>query len=364
MLSNDVIKILNSLAPEHLADSWDNSGLQIGSRRKEVKKILVSLDFCREVLNKAIFEGFDMVVTHHPFFFGEIKNLSTDGVRGEMIRDTIKHDIVVYSAHTNIDVAKDGMNKLIAEKLGLGKTAPIAPTSTDSLYKLAVYVPKEDGEKLRTAAGDAGAGSLGNYDHCSFTLSGEGRFRPLEGSDPHIGSKDKLEVVEELKLEFVVEKSKLKYVLDAVLEAHPYEEVAYDIYRLENEVESMGYGGIGTIEREQSLIDFAKSAKEKLQCSEVRVYGDLEQKIKIVAFCGGSGASFIGSVAGKADVYVTGDIKYHDAQKAKEEGLALIDAGHFGTEHIIVDYLANFLREKTGLEVGISKHDFSEHTTL
>lgn len=364
MLSNDIIEIICGIAPESLADSWDNSGLQMGSRRREVEKILVVLDLERNAVKKAVEEGFDMIVTHHPFFFKDIKNISTDGTRGEIIKEIIKHDIVVYSAHTSIDVSKDGMNRVISEKLGLKEISPIVTTARDSLYKVAVYAPKEDGEKIRSAAGVAGAGNIGNYDNCSFTISGEGRFRPLEGSEPHVGSKDKLELVEEEKLEFVVEKSKLQEVVEAVLQAHPYEEVAYDVYRLENEGKPYGYGGIGELDVEQSLIEFAKCLKEQLGCGELRVYGDLDTSVKRVAFCGGSGASFIGSVAGKADVYVTGDIKYHDTQKASEEGLALIDAGHFGTEQHIVDHLAEFLSQETGLEVERFKHDFSDHITL
>jgi putative NIF3 family GTP cyclohydrolase 1 type 2 len=173
------------------------------------------------------------------------------------------------------------------------------------------------------------------------------------------------EVVEE-KLEFVSEGWRLNKVLDSILKAHPYEEVAYDVYKLENEGKSYGYGGLGKLDGGETLREFAKSVKEKLRCGEVRVYGDIEKRVEKVAFCGGSGASFIEKVAGKADVYVTGDIKYHDAQRASELGLSLIDAGHFGTEKHILASLVSYLRDKveSGVEVVAFEYDLSQYTRL
>lgn len=366
MLANDIMEAMEILAPEQLADSWDNTGLQIGSKFRKVQKILVSLDLEKNAVEKAIDESCDMIITHHPFFFGDIKRLSTDGTRGEIIKSVIKSDITVYSAHTNLDIARDGMNRILAEKLELSDVVPISPTYSEELYKVAVYVPKVDSERLRAVLGKAGAGNIGNYEYCSFTVEGMGRFSPIEGANPHIGRVGSLEEVIEEKIEVISEKRRLKKVIDAMKESHPYEEVAYDVYRLENEGEKYGYGGIGNLEKSETLESFAKQTKEKLGCSEIKVYGDIGKRVEKVAFCGGSGASFIEKVAGLADVYVTGDIKYHDAQKAVELGLALIDGGHFGTEKHIIECISSFLKGRIGSEVEIIpfEYDFSEHTTF
>lgn len=365
MLAKDLIATIEKIAPEYLADSWDNSGLQIGSRNRKVEKVLVSLDLDEKTMEKAIETSCDMVITHHPFFFKEMKCVETDSSRGRIVELAIKNNVTVYSAHTNLDVSSRGVNDLLAKKLNLRGACPIVKTHSDTLYKLAVYVPVEDADHVRATMAKAGAGSLGDYDSCSFTIRGMGRFKPGDGSDPHIGSQGKLEEVLEEKIEVVVGEAQKSEVIGAMMEVHPYEEVAYDVYRLENIGDSLGYGAVGSIDT-VDLRSFSELAKQVLDCDYVKVYGNLDREISTVAVCGGSGASFIDAVSKRADVYLTGDIKYHDAQRAKEVGLALIDAGHFGTEKHVVKFLKDYLEEELEGKVSVESFtsDLSQHTLI
>lgn len=356
MKAKRVINILNNLAPSYLIDSWDNSGLQIGSTDIEVDKVLISLDLTKDALKKAIENKVNMIITHHPFFFGNMKNISFDNPKGEMIRDIIKNDILVFSMHTNLDMCVGGINDIISEKLDLKNIKPLSKFYSDKLYKLSVFVPLTHTDKVREALGDSGAGYIGNYSHCTFNMKGIGTFLPREDTNPYIGETGKLEKVEEEKVETIIDEHKLQSTISAMIKAHPYEEVAYDIYPLKNTGKSYGYGRVGKLESEVNLKEFANQVKESLECDTIRVYGNLDRSIKKVAVCGGSGASFISS-ANKvgADVYITGDIKYHDAQLAQELGIAVIDAGHFNTEKHSIEFLKAHLKENTD-EVEIITH--------
>lgn len=364
MLSKDVVKLMESLAPVHFAESWDNSGMQMGSNEKEVKKILISLDLNTLSVEKAVREKCDMIITHHPFFFGETKSLVTDGVRGNIIREIIKNDITVYSMHTNLDVAENGVSKVIGKKLGLENVSPLVKTYKDEMYKVTVYVPKEDANMLRETIGKAGGGKLGDYEYCSFSVTGEGRFKPLKGANPHIGEVGKAETVIEEKIEFIVLKSGLKKVISAMIKAHPYEEVGYDVFPLTNGGVDYGYGGFACLSESLTLLELGEIVKKSLELEDVRVYGELESKVSSVSFCGGSGASFIREASKVSDVYITGDVKYHDAQRAKEEGLFLIDAGHFGMEKHIVESLKDFFEKSTDLDIVTSTENFYGYKTL
>lgn len=358
MLARDIIKLMNSIAPPELIEkSWDNSGLQVGSLEKEIKSILVTLDVSPITVKYALDNNIDMIISHHPFLFTPIKAISQDNIKGKMIVDLIKSDILVYSAHTNLDSAENGISAILAEKLGLINTDILTISYTDKLYKVVTYVPISHSNIVRKAMTDGGAGHIGKYSHCTFNTKGVGTFIPREGATPYIGETNKIEYVEEEKIETIVAEKDLRNVINSMLNAHPYEEVAYDIYNLHNKGKDYGYGRVGELEKEKTLLDVAVLVKEILDCDNVKLYGNPDEIIKRVAVCGGNGIDFLNDVySNKADVYITGDIKYHDAQIALENGISIIDAGHFYTEKIIISYIKNFLDDIIQKEICVMSY--------
>ncbi|MGX6442778.1 Nif3-like dinuclear metal center hexameric protein [Neobacillus sp. K501] len=325
---HELIQLFEQFSPKGLAMEGDKIGLQVGRLNKKVERVMIALDVLEEVIDEAIEKNVQLIIAHHPPIFRPLKNVITDTVQGRMIEKLIKHDIAVYAAHTNLDVATGGVNDLLAEALGLENPEVLVPTYETELKKLVVFVPSSHEGELREALGRAGAGHIGNYSHCSFSTSGTGRFLPGMNTNPHIGQEGKLEVVDEVKIETIVPEQLLKKVLTAMLKAHPYEEVAYDIYPVENKGEVLGLGRIGTV-NEMSLAEFAESVKTALEVDKVRVVGDLTSKIKKVAVLGGDGNKYFSHAKFKgADVYVTGDIYYHTAHDAMMQGLNMVDPGH------------------------------------
>lgn len=340
-----VISILEKFAPRQSAEEWDSGiGLQIGDPRQKIKSIFLSLDLDMRVLQEAKAAKAEMLVVHHTPFFKPLKNLRSDLPNGRLITEIIKNGMALYTLHTNLDAVSGGVNDVLAAKLKLQDVAILSPGSKQKLYKLVVYTPLEYNEQVRQALSKAGAGWIGNYSDCSFQVKGTGAFKPQEGTDPFIGTIGKLERVEEIRLETIVYEQKLSSVVKAMIKAHPYEEVAYDVYLLANEAVTAGLGRIGQLAEPVTLEKFITIVKENLAIDTLRYCGEKEKMIRKVAVCGGSGmyywqqALFAG-----ADVLLTADIKYHDAQDAIANGLALVDAGHFATEQPVMPVLADIL---------------------
>lgn len=339
----NVVKKIEKLFPKKLAEKWDNIGLLIGDVNKEVKNILIALEVTSEVVDEAIENNVDMIITHHPLIFGSIKNIKTDNPIGNMIYRLIKEDISVYSMHTNLDVAFGGTNDLLSDLIGLKDKKVLVPTFSEPYYKIVVYVPKDAKEKVFNAMCEADAGHIGEYSHCTFQSIGVGTFMPKEGANPYIGETNNIEHVDEIKLETIVSQVNLNKALSKMIDAHPYEEVAYDLFKLENKSEKYGLGRVGRID-EINLKDIALKLKDKLNLDNIKVVGNMNKTIKKVALCTGSGASFIDNAhSASCDLYITGDVKYHEAQNAKELGIAVIDAGHFETENIVCDVIGKNL---------------------
>ncbi|NLO89840.1 MAG: Nif3-like dinuclear metal center hexameric protein [Clostridia bacterium] len=342
----DVMEAVEKIAPRELAEKWDNVGLLVGNPAEKVEKIIVALDVTPEVVEEALQEGAHMIVSHHPLIFKPLTHVRADTPMGDMLFKLIKNNVKVYAAHTNLDNYEWGTNYFLAQKLGLEETEILKPAE-EGLYKIVVFVPRGYEDRVRDAMGDAGAGWIGNYSHCSFMAPGTGTFKPLEGADPFIGSKGKLEKVEELRLETIVPESLRNKVIRAMLNAHPYEEVAYDVYRLENNGSGNGLGRIGYLKEEMSLYDFGEKVKRDLGIKHVKLAGPLKKAVRKVAVCGGAGTSAMAAAKKKgAEVFVSGDIKYHEALEAWQEGLALVDAGHYATEWAVVPALAEYLRKE------------------
>ncbi|UTR09376.1 Nif3-like dinuclear metal center hexameric protein [Evansella sp. LMS18] len=355
-----LIQAFESFSPKAYAVEGDKIGLQIGTLNKKVKKVMIALDVIEPVVDEAVEEGVDLIIAHHPIIFKPIKALRTDQTYGRTIEKLIKNDITVYAAHTNLDVAPGGVNDLMAEALGLEDTEVLVETFEDTLKKLVVFVPENEAGKVRDALGNAGAGYIGNYSHCSFNTKGTGTFKPGEGTDPFIGEQGKMEYVDEVKIETVFPASIEKKVIRAVMDSHPYEEVAYDIYELAVPGEKYGLGRIGRLKEEMSLKEFAGHVKAAYGVDGVRVTGDLGKSIKKVAVLGGDGNKYVSAALFKgADAFVTGDVYYHVAHDAMLEGLAMVDPGH-NVEKIMKDgvkqILDGFIKENNyGTEVISSK---------
>ncbi|MGN7940733.1 Nif3-like dinuclear metal center hexameric protein [Virgibacillus sp. 6R] len=334
---NEVIQLFEQFSPKSYALEGDKIGLQIGKLNKPIQHVMITLDVVEEVIDEAIEKKVDLLIAHHPPIFRPLKKLTTDTTYGRMIEKCIKHDIAVYVAHTNLDVAFGGVNDLLADALQLHNTEVLIPTYEDKLKKLVVYVPVTHEEQVRKAIGDAGAGHLGNYSHCTFKTIGNGSFLPEEGALPFIGKLGEIEVVEEARIETVIPASIEKKVIQAMLKAHPYEEVAYDIYSLEQQGTQLGLGRIGYLEDELTLKEFAEHVKNSLKVDRVRMVGNEGDIIKKVAVLGGDGNKYIQQAKFKgADVYVTGDLYFHVAHDALMLGLNVIDPGHH-VEKVMID---------------------------
>ncbi|MBO8171371.1 MAG: Nif3-like dinuclear metal center hexameric protein [Bacillaceae bacterium] len=341
-----VIQYMEQLAPKHLAMEGDKIGLHVGTLDKEVKKVMVTLDVLEEVVDEAIEQDVDLIIAHHAVIFRPLKHLRTDLPAGRLYEKLIKHDIAVYTAHTNLDVAEGGVNDLLAEKLGLQDTEILEPLHTEPLKKIVVFIPKDHLEPVMNAMSEAGAGWIGNYSHCTFQLEGTGTFMPREGTDPFIGKQGKLEKVEEIRLETIVPQGLQAKVIRAMIKAHPYEEVAYDVYPVDQPGKTYGIGRIGRLSEPVSLQELAEQVKKAYDVPHLRVVGSLDRQVQKVAILGGDGNSFVGKAMFKgADVMITGDVYYHTAHDALAGGLSLIDPGHH-VEKVMKEGVARVLCDK------------------
>lgn len=325
------------MAPPGLAESWDNSGLQLGDPTATISRIMVALDATPAVIESALASACNLLVTHHPLIFTAQKSISAATPLGSVIHTAIRGNLAVVSMHTNFDCAEGGLNDLLAERIGLSTCIPLQVTSTRELAKLVVYVPEDYLEPVRSALLPHGE-VLGAYGGCSFSSPGEGTFTPLAGATPFMGSVGRQERVAECRLELLVERSALPRAIKTLLASHPYEEPAYDVYPLLNEGRSFGLGRIGRLAEPITLASLAARLRHDLAAPGLRFVGDADAVVRKVALCSGAGASLLRtSVRAGADVLVTGDVKYHEAREAEDLGIALIDAGHFPTEIIMVE---------------------------
>lgn len=343
---NEIIRIFEESYPKHLAASWDNVGLLIGTLDKEVTNVLVTLDVSLEVVDEAIEQGAQLIIAHHSIIFKPLKSIDTSTTYGKIIEKCIKNNITIYSAHTNLDTAENGVSHLLANALNLQNTKILDITHKDTVKKLGVYVPETYAKQVKDAIHQAGAGILGNYSHCSFTVEGEGSFMAENGANPFMGEIGEIGKVKEIRIETLFPASIENSVIEAMIKSHPYEEVAYDIMVVENYGTYYGYGKIGTLEKKMTLEEFAEYVKVKLDTKFVRMVGNNNDVIEKVAVLGGDGNDFIDIVIkAKADVFVTGDIKYHIAQDAQMGGLHIIDPGH-NVEKIMKKGVRDYMVDK------------------
>ena len=350
----DIAKAVEHIAPSCLAEEWDNCGLQAGDPAAEVGRVLVALTPLPEVFEEAEEKGADFLLFHHPLIFRPIKSVNTASYPGDLLARAIRNDLAVYAAHTSYDAAPSGVSAALAQTLGLrGPLRVVAPRG--DLRKLVVFVPEEDVETVAQALAAAGAGVIGDYTECTFRTRGAGTFRGGDRSNPYLGERGRLEMVDEVRVETVVPAHAVDRAVEAATAAHPYEELAMDLYPVEGFPEGCGYGRLGAVPEPLSPAELGEHVSISLGFP-ARLVADSGGRIQRVAVLGGSGGSFIPEAASSgADAYVTGDIDYHDALLAESLDLTVIDAGHAATELPSLGPLARRLGETVSVPVEVSR---------
>jgi dinuclear metal center YbgI/SA1388 family protein len=343
MIVKDVTKYLEKIAPLNLQESYDNSGLQVGDYKSEVKGILVSLDVTLEVIEDAIQQQCNLIVAHHPVIFGEIKNLNKSSLTGSIVFKAIKNNINIYAIHTNLDNVPNGVNGKIAEVIGLKRKKILLPKQ--NLLKLVVFVPESHSEKVSQALFSSGAGNIGNYKNCIFSSFGQGSFLPISGSKPFMGKEGEVEKVKEEKLEVIFPDYILPEIIQSMNRVHPYEEVAYDIFKLQNNSKS-GSGLIGELEKPMEELKFLNLIKKKFNVATIKHTKLINKPIKKIAVCGGSGSFLLkNAIIENADIFITSDFKYHQFFEA-DNSILIADIGHYESEQFTIDLISDFLMKK------------------
>ncbi|WP_276976106.1 Nif3-like dinuclear metal center hexameric protein [Flavobacterium filum] len=345
MQLHTITPILEALAPLAYAEDFDNVGLLVGNPQQEITGILVCHDALEAVVDEAIQKKCNLIVCFHPILFSGLKKITGKTYVERVVMKAIKHDIAIYAVHTALDNHPEGVNKIICNQLGLKKTKILVPKE-QFIRKLVTFTIPENHQQLRNALFEAGAGNIGNYEDCSFNSKGIGTYMGNEHSNPEIGERYEFVESEEIKIEVTFEKHLEPKILKALFTHHVYEEVAYEIYELQNQHQNIGLGMIGELENEMPERDFLQYVKEKMKCENIRHSAFMNKPIKKVAVLGGAG-SFAIQQAKKmgADAFLTADLKYHQFYEAENQ-LLLADIGHYESERYTKNYIVDFLIKK------------------
>lgn len=345
MLIEDVINALESIAPPILQEDYDNAGLITGSEKDVCTGCIVCLDTTEDVIQEAIDMGYNLVVAHHPIVFKGLKKITGKNYVERTIIKAIQNNIAIYAIHTNLDNVLQGVNGNIADKIGLQNCRTILPKE-NTLRKLSIFVPKTHEDVVLNALFSAGAGNIGKYAECSFASVGTGSFKASEGSKPFVGKHGIRHLEQEAKLEVIYPFWLQNIIISAMLQAHPYEEVAYDIFELKNPVSEFGSGIIGTLSEEIPINDFLVNLSKIFDLQCIKHTKIIKNNIKTIALCGGAGSFLIANaISTGADAYITSDIKYHEFFDADGK-ILLIDIGHFESEQFTIDLILEVLKQK------------------
>ena len=345
MLLQQLIQHLESYAPPAFQESYDNAGLLLGDKTRDITAALVALDVTEAVIEEAISKKCELIICHHPLIFNGIKRITGSNEVERCLIRTIKNDLAIYAAHTNLDSITGGVNSKICEKIGLVNCRILSP-AINLLVKLVAYVPNDHLETVRTAIFAAGAGEIGNYDQCSYSSAGAGTFRGNENSVPFVGSAGQMHTEPEIRLETIVPRHLMGKVVAALKAAHPYEEVAYDLLPLENGYSTVGMGMIGELEVPADETLVLESIKAIFECKMIKHTALLNKKIKKIAVCGGSGSFLISkAIAEGADLFISADFKYHDFFEA-DMAIVLADIGHYESEQFTKEVLKEIVLKK------------------
>jgi dinuclear metal center YbgI/SA1388 family protein len=345
MQLKEITKYLEQLAPLSSQESYDNSGLIVGDPEMEISAVLVSLDCTEAILDEAISLGANLIIAHHPIVFKGLKRLNGANYVERTVIKAIKNDTAIYAIHTNLDNYRFGVNHEIGRRLGLHDLKVLQPAK-DTLSKLVVYVPHDQVEHVRNVMFESGSGNIGDYSDCSFELEGDGSFRPGDNTNPAVGEIGKREIVKETRIEVLVSNHSIGQVVQGMIKAHPYEEVAYDVIPIKNLNQYEGAGMIGELLEPMDESNFLHQLKEKFGCGVIRHTDLLGKPIRKVAFCGGSGSFLLtNAMRQKADIFITGDFKYHEFFDA-EEKIVIADIGHYESEQFTIDLIGELLKKK------------------
>lgn len=361
MKVSDIAETIEGIVPAALAQDWDNVGLLVGDASAQVKNVLLTIDVTKEVLAEARRLKTDLIVSYHPVIWDGLKKVTAQGPTAT-VYDLIKSGISVYSIHTSLDVLAGGVNDGLAEMLGIENAEPLGDFVSNpagDTYKLAVFVPIDAMARLANAVFAAGAGNIGNYSHCGWSTEGTGTFKPLEGAKPAIGSKGKVEKVREMRLEAVVPAAKLDAVIAAMKKAHPYEMPAYDVYRMHDPQGRFGLGRIGKLAKPMRISPLIERIEKATGARAVGLVGDTKRLVRTAAVCAGTCGPILSKViAAKADLYLTGELKHHQALAAQEAGLTCICLSHTVSERFILKKLSRQLKNRLkSVTIRISKKD-------
>lgn len=341
----EITNYLENLAPLSLQESYDNSGLIVGDANANISSVLVTLDVTEEIIDEAIEKKAQLIVAHHPIIFLGLKKITGKNYVERTIIKAIKNDIAIYAAHTNIDSITGGVNSKICEKLQLQNCKILQPAN-GQLKKLITFIPVDHSNKVRKAVFSAGAGNIGNYDSCGYTTEGEGTFRGNENSQPFVGEKGKIHSEKEIRFETVFPNNLQGKVINALLNSHPYEEVAYDIYSIDNKFDKVGMGMIGTLAKPISEKEFLNQLKKTFNTGVIKHTALKGKNVIKVAVCGGSGSFLLKqAISAKADFFVSGDFKYHQFFDA-ENKIVIADVGHFESEQFTKELFYELLTKK------------------
>jgi dinuclear metal center YbgI/SA1388 family protein len=345
MILRDIVSYLDTEVPLSFQESYDNSGLQVGEPEKEITSALLTLDVTEEVLAEAIEAGCNLIISHHPLIFSGIKKVTGKYFTDRIIIAAIKNDIAIYSSHTNLDVHSSGVSIKMAEKLGLKNIKVLSPLR-NRLLKLVTFVPGTHIDNVRNAVFEAGAGSIGNYDNCGFTIDGKGSFRAGDATSPYVGEKGLIHFENEVRFETVLFTHDRERVVKALIAAHPYEEAAYDLYPLENNNTKTGLGAIGDLVPGMDEPGFLKLVSTIFDARGIRFSKMRNRVVGKVALCGGSGSSLLNdAISEGADLFLTADVKYHTFFEA-ENRILLVDTGHFESEKFATEILYDLIIKK------------------
>jgi dinuclear metal center YbgI/SA1388 family protein len=345
MLLKTIIAELEKFAPLAYQESYDNCGLLTGNKEQEVTGALLCLDCIEAVVEEAIQKKCNLIIAHHPIIFSGLKKLNGSNYIERTIIKAIQNNIAIYACHTNLDNVKLGVNKKIADKLGLVNQQLLSPKKS-LLKKLVTFVPSTHLEIVRENLFNAGAGNIGNYDSCSFILEGTGSFRGNENSNPFIGEKGKLSLEKETRLELIFETVNESQIISALKQNHPYEEVAYDIYQLENTYQNIGSGMLGELPNSLSEIEFLEKLKVVFKVKVIKHTALTNKNIKKVALCGGSGSFLLkNAINSKSDIYISSDFKYHEFFDAENQ-ILVADIGHYETEQFTPEIFYDIISNK------------------
>lgn len=345
MTISELIHHLENLAHPSLQENYDNAGLLVGNKNNSCTGIIVSLDCTEEVVQEAIEKNCNMIVCHHPIIFSGLKTITGKNYVERTIIKAIKNDIAIYAIHTNLDNVLHGVNKKMADTLGLQNLRILSP-KREQLRKIAVFVPINEKEAVVKAMHHAGAGNIGNYNDCSFSMEGEGRFTPGIDANPVIGEIGKPEQVKEARVEMIYPVWKEPEIVAAMKKSHPYETVAYDIYNLQNSQDDIGSGLVGDLPEPMETGEFLQNLKSAFHLKTLKHTKICKDSIKTVTLCGGAG-SFLtrDAIASKSDIYISSDFKYHEFFDANDR-IIIADIGHFESEQFTIDLLHDYLSQK------------------